>query len=240
MAKKKELIQKHIEELLASDIIQYDDNGSEIISESTKEKTNNNVEYEYSSINSELIITQHHDLTTTSRIYDNTEEQEQVHPIIESSNNREIGEDQEEEVEIREFIETKNKKRKRICNEPNESFFCSCQHNKIQKTTIEAEIEDEERIFVTSWEIDVYSQMLQEKIGPHILIMKVDFFTGFLRTCRAAPKRAKVADEHSHAKNHQEILAMTGPFTDEHDAQARQFCVDYPTKEAFAKLKQVK
>ena len=138
------------------------------------------------------------------------------------------------------------KNRKRVCNEVNSSFFCSCCIiPDIMKTAKkeEEELVDEERPYVSDWDIDTYCAMLNEKCRPTKVIMSCTLFTGYLRKVTDRNRnlsklgRKKLIDA---ATYYQKVKPLDGPFTAELDKNIRDFICDYPTNEEFKNMEQVK
>lgn len=138
------------------------------------------------------------------------------------------------------------KKRKRVCNEVNSSFFCSCciipDNMKIVKTK-DKELVDEERPFLTDWDIDKYCAMLNEKCRPTKVIMSCSLFTGFLRKVTATKRNLSKLSEKKlkdAASYFQSVKPLNGLFTAESDKNIRDIICDYPTNEEFKNMEQVK
>ncbi len=107
----------------------------------------------------------------------------------------------------------------------------------------EEELVDEERPYVSDWDIDTYCAMLNEKCRPTKVIMSCTLFTGYLRKVTDRNRnlsklgRKKLIDA---ATYYQKVKPLDGPFTAELDKNIRDFICDYPTNEEFKNMEQVK
>lgn len=260
MAKNKEIIQKQIERLLEADLSQndeiqaennsktddlpnvaYDDNMHEEVT-SQFDDIHKSVQNEYTDENASTEFIKHNDIGTILATINNTETQMtsvDTQNMTSTSDNQETTKTMEIEEENREII-TINRKRKRVCYEPNASFFCSCdiQHDSRTKNTTEQNMIDKDRSYVDSFEIGYFCSKLSEKHRSKSYVMQVEFFNACLRNAVEINKGRSI-DVLCVATGREQYTPMIGPFTDETDERARVLDGSYPSKDDFVRMEQV-
>lgn len=175
-------------------------------------------------------MTRNNFLTDTTRLQSPTESQITIGNVeeneIESNNNQ---------------TSKKRKKNKRHCTENNASFFCSC--NRIVERRPrgliihEQQLKDVRREMVDNNEIDIYVIILNNRYGPTKYAMQTTFFYGFLRSVRESGQ-SNLSDDM--AITMQRIAPMEGDFTDDIEDEVKRVIFNYPTKEHFKQIQQVR
>ena len=135
----------------------------------------------------------------------------------------------------------RTRKKKRQCTENNESFFCSCNRlvERRPRGLIihEERMKDVQRKMVDNGEIDIYVIMLNNQYGPTKYVMQTSFFYGFLRSLRETGS-SNISEDM--AITLQRTAPMDGDFTDVIETEVQKIIYNYPTKERFRQIEQVR